>query len=113
MGKNDFDIDFDFNEEYNFDPKAFLGDEAYDENIDVDAFSDEELGLTNQKKASEPAAQEEFDLDEHDILCYLGIGAARGAEFAIAENDFSFAEKLHTISKSIDRLLFNEARWTK
>ena len=25
MGKNDFDIDFDFDEEYNFDPKAFLG----------------------------------------------------------------------------------------
>lgn len=59
------------------------------------------------------AIMEEFDLDEHDILCYLGIGAARGAEFAIAENDFSFAEKLHTISKSIDRLLFNEARCTK
>ena len=40
MGKNDFDIDFDFNEEYNFDPKSFLGDEAYDENIDVDAIKD-------------------------------------------------------------------------
>ena len=64
MGKNDFDIDFDFNEEYNFDPKAFLGTEEYDENIDPDAFSDEELGLTNQKKASAPAAQEEFDLDD-------------------------------------------------
>ena len=64
MGKNDFDIDFDFNEEYGFDPKAFLGTEEYDENIDLDAFSDEELGLTSPKKASAPAADEEFDLDE-------------------------------------------------
>ena len=64
MAKNDFDIDFDFNEEYGFDPKAFLGTEEYDENTDLDAFSDEELGLTNQKKASAPAAQEEFDLDD-------------------------------------------------
>ena len=64
MGKNDFDIDFDFNEEYGFDPKAFLGTEEYDENIDLDAFSDEELGLTKPKKASAPAAEEEFDLDD-------------------------------------------------
>ena len=64
MGKNDFDIDFDFNEEYGFDPKAFLGTEEYDENIDLDAFSDEELGLTSQKKASAPAAKEDFDLED-------------------------------------------------
>ena len=51
MGKNDFDIDFDFNDEYGFDPKAFLGTEEYDENIDLDAFSDEELGLTSPKKS--------------------------------------------------------------
>ena len=45
MGKNDFDIDFDFDEEYGFDPKAFLGAEEYDKNMDPDAFTDEELGL--------------------------------------------------------------------
>ena len=67
MAKNDFDIDFDFNEEYGFDPKAFLGTEEYDENIDLNAFSDEELGLTGQKKASAPAAEEEFDLEEDDV----------------------------------------------
>ena len=55
MGKNDFDIDFDFNEEYGFDPKAFLSTEEYDENTDPDTFSDEELGLTPPKKASAPA----------------------------------------------------------
>ena len=64
MAKNDFDIDFDFNEEYGFDPKAFLGTEEYHENTDPDAFTDEELGLTSQKKASAPAPEEDFDLDD-------------------------------------------------
>ena len=74
MGKNDFDIDFDFNEEYGFDPKAFLGTEEYDENIDLDAFSDEELGLTKPKKASAPAAEEEFDLDDDvDVDDFLNM----------------------------------------
>ncbi len=76
MAKNDFDIDFDFNEEYGFDPKAFLGTEEYDENIDLDAFSDEELGLTNQKKASAPAAPEEFDMDEDlDLDDFLNMSS--------------------------------------
>ena len=74
MGKNDFDIDFDFNEEDGFDPKAFLGTEEYDENIDLDAFSDEELGLTSPKKASAPAAEEEFDMDdEWDAEDFLNL----------------------------------------
>ena len=75
MGKNDFDIDFDFNEDYDFDPKAFLGTEEYDENMDPDAFSDEELGLTSQKKASAPASEEEFDLDDDlDLDEFLNMG---------------------------------------
>jgi len=80
MAKNDFDIDFDFNEEYNFDPKAFLGTEEYDKNIDLDAFSDEELGLTNQKKASAPAAEEEFELeDDLDSEDFLSMGSEEDA----------------------------------
>ena len=80
MGKNDFDIDFDFNEEYGFDPKAFLGTEEYDENIDLDAFSDEELGLTSPKKASAPAAEEEFDLeDDLDSDDFLNMRSRREA----------------------------------
>jgi len=74
MAKNDFDIDFDFNEEYGFDPKAFLGTEEYDENIDLGAFSDEELGLTSRKTESEPAAEEEFDLDDDlDLEDFLNM----------------------------------------
>ena len=73
MGKNDFDIDFNFEEEYDFDPKAFLGTEEYDEDIDLSVFSDEELGLN-----TEPAAQEEdsFDLDDElDLDDFLNMGS--------------------------------------
>ncbi len=76
MGKNDFDIDFDFDEEYSFDPKAFLGTDEYDKNIDLNAFSDEELGLTYQKKADRAARQEDFDLDDdldNDDFLNMGI----------------------------------------
>ena len=44
MGKNDFDIDLNFEEEDNFDPTVFLGTEEFDEDIDLNAFTDEELG---------------------------------------------------------------------
>ena len=85
MAKNDFDIDFDFNEEYGFDPKAFLGTEEYDENIDLNAFSDEELGLTGQKKASAPAAEEEFDLEEDDVDVEDFLNMRRQKEAAYRE----------------------------
>ena len=59
MGKNDFDIDFSFDDDFNFDPKSFLGTEEYDKGVDLTAFSDEELGLTT------PSQEEDsFDLDE-------------------------------------------------
>ena len=78
MGKNDFDIDFDFDEEYGFDPKAFLGTEEYDKDADLDAFTDEELGLTNQKKAAKPAPEEDFDLDDDlDMDDFLNMAAAK------------------------------------
>ena len=90
MGKNDFDIDFDFNEEYGFDPKAFLGTEEYDENIDLDAFSDEELGLTSPKKASAPADDEEFDEnDEWDAEDFLNM---RRKEEATVEEEVEETE---------------------
>jgi len=76
MGKNDFDIDFDFEEEDNFDPKAFLGTEDYDDTIDLNAFSDEELGLTYQKKPDKAAAEEDFDLDDDlDLDEFLNMGS--------------------------------------
>lgn len=71
MGKNDFDIDFDFEKEYGFDPKAFLGAEDHDENIDLSEFSDEDLGLSFQKDNADtknaPDDPEDFSLDGLDL----------------------------------------------
>ena len=87
MGKNDFDIDFDFDEEYNFDPKAFLGTDEYDDNIDLNAFSDEELGLTYQKKADKAAREEDFDLDDDlDMDEFLNMGREEKTEEAPEED---------------------------
>lgn len=66
MPKNDFDIDFDFEEEYGFDPKAFLSNDEYDENIDLNEFSDEELGLHDA--GAEPSAEfDDVQLDDQDL----------------------------------------------
>ena len=108
MAKNDFDIDFDFNEEFGFDPKAFLGTEEYDENINLDAFSDEELGLKSQKKASAPAAEEEFDLDDDvDVDDFLNMRRekiAQQEEEPEAEDLFEEAEDAEDGSESDEEL---------
>ena len=79
MGKKDFDIEFDFEDEYGFDPKAFLGTEEYNNDIDLNAFSDEELGLTSRaasREDDEDTADEisDFDLDE-DLDDFLNMGS--------------------------------------
>ncbi|MBP3684543.1 MAG: hypothetical protein J6J12_06225 [Oscillospiraceae bacterium] len=68
MGKNDFDIDFSFDDDYSFDPKAFLGEEEYNKDIDLNAYSDEELGLTPPKKEEEDSFDLDEDLDLDDFL---------------------------------------------
>lgn len=61
MAKNDFDRDFDYEKEYGFDPKDFLGAEEYDEDIDLSQFSDEELGLGGQEEV--PAESQDSNPD--------------------------------------------------
>lgn len=83
MGKNDFDIDFDYEKEFGFDPKAFLGSEESDENIDLSQFSDEELGLSpraDEESGEDSAASADgadlsgdFDLDM-DLDDFLNLG---------------------------------------
>ena len=82
MGKNDFDIDFDFEKEYGFDPKSFLGSDAGDDNVDLNAFSDEELGLTPQRDGAASGSgalfqdenmDDSFDLDEN-LDDFLNMG---------------------------------------
>ena len=91
MAKNDFDIDFDFENEYGFDPKAFLGTEEYDEDIDLSEFSDEDLGLTSQ----EPAVQEEEVTEaDADLDAFLADDETDEAadDFEMEEEDFSMEE---------------------
>ena len=65
MAKNDFDIDFDFEKEYGFDPKAILDSEYTDEDLDLSQFDDEALGIDlGQESGSE---FEDFDLDSLDL----------------------------------------------
>ena len=91
MGKNDFDIDFDFEKEYGFDPKAFLGTEEYDENIDLSEFSDEELGLA-AKKAPAAEDNDDFSSDEQlDMEDFLNLGNAEAE--AEEEDDFQMEEE--------------------
>jgi len=85
MGKKDFDIEFDFEEEYGFDPKSFLDGEAYDDKIDLDEFSDEELGLTSrhEDEDSEDDAADDADFamdDEVDSDAFLNMGSQEKEE---------------------------------
>ena len=68
MGKNDFDIDFDFDEEYSFDPKAFLGTEEYDKDVDLDTYTDEELGLSSPDQERDDSFDADEDVDANDFL---------------------------------------------
>lgn len=76
MDKNDFDLDFDFEKEYGFDPNTFLGNEEFDENVDLSEFSDEALGLTSHPEESGDAAglDGDFDLDV-DLDEFLNLGS--------------------------------------
>ena len=78
MAKKDFDIDFDFDEAYGFDAKSFAGDEAFDDSVNMDEFSDEELGLSPKDKQSQ---EDDFDLDGNlDDFLNMGEEEAPQAE---------------------------------
>ena len=64
MAKNDFDIDFDFEKEYGFDPKAVLDSDYSDDDLDLSQFDDEALGLN----ADTDGDFDDFDLDNLDDL---------------------------------------------
>lgn len=67
MDKNEFDIDFDFEEEYGFDPKDFLsGDEDFDfsDVLDEDVSVDDQDATREYHFGQSPAQSEEEDPDE-------------------------------------------------
>ena len=63
MAKNDFDIDFDFEKEYGFDPKAILDSDFTDDDLDLTEFDAERLGIDLPAKKSE----HEFDFDSLNL----------------------------------------------
>jgi len=64
MAKNDFDLDFDFEKEYGFDPKAILDSEYTDDNLDLSQFDDAALGIDLEQVSADEF--EDFDLDSLD-----------------------------------------------
>ena len=90
MAKKDFDIDFDFDEAYGFDAKSDPGDEAFDDSVNMDEFSDEELGLSPKDKQSR---EEDFDLDGSlDDFLNMGEEEAPEAEQSWQEPEQDSAE---------------------
>ncbi len=65
MAKNDFDIDFDFEKEYGFDPKAILDSEYTDEDLDLGQFDEEALDIDLEQESK--GEFDDFDLDGLDL----------------------------------------------
>ena len=67
MAKNDFDIDFDFEEEYGFDPKAILGSDFEDEDLDITGFDVDSLEDDQSGAVADESEFDDFDLDSLDL----------------------------------------------
>lgn len=65
MAKNDFDIDFDFEKEFGFDPKAILDSEYTDEDLDLSQFDDAILDIALDEETDREF--DDFDLDGLDF----------------------------------------------
>ena len=98
MGKNDFDIDFDFEKEYGLDPKDFLDSDEHDD-IDLSEFSDEDLGLTpsdgdadadiyGQDFADGEASDDAYG-QEDDLDAFLNMRKERAEENPQDTDDYS------------------------
>ena len=96
MAKNDFDIDFDFEKEYGFDPKAILDSEYTDEDLDLSQFDDEALGIG-------PDAETESEFDDFDL-----DGLDLGEEEPISRSVQPEAEEDLFAEDDLDGLDFDE-----
>ena len=66
MAKNDFDIDFDFEKEYGFDPKAILDSNFTDDDLDLGDFDEKQLGIDLFAQQSDDSDFDGLDLDEEE-----------------------------------------------
>ncbi|MBQ8834382.1 MAG: hypothetical protein IJ001_05605 [Oscillospiraceae bacterium] len=67
MAKNDFDLDFDFEKEYGFDPKSILDSDYNEEDLDLSQFDDEQLSIDLDSGAKSGDEFEDFNLDDLDL----------------------------------------------
>ena len=61
MAKNDFDIDFDFEKEYGFDPDAILDSDYSEEDLDLSEFADDALDMDLENAGED--SFDDYDLD--------------------------------------------------
>ena len=97
MGKNDFDYNFGVENGDDFDPKAFLDSDAFDSDMDLTEFTDEELGLSPAPEGGEPTQSDgdEFDLEGLDL----------GTDFDLDETgDENFDDFLNSAELSEDEM---------
>ena len=67
MAKNDFDLDFDFEKEYGFDPKSILDSDYNEEDLDLSQFDDEQLSIDLDSELTGSDEFTDFDLDSLDL----------------------------------------------
>ena len=84
MAKNDFDIDFDFEEEYGFDPKAILDSEFDDEDLDLSEFETDVLGIDLAEEEPREPDYSDFNVDDLD----LDDAAEDAAEAELDDDEF-------------------------
>ena len=65
MAKNDFDVDFDFEKEYGFDPNAILDSDFSEEDLDLSQFEDDFQDAQPEKSAGE--GYDDFNLDDFNL----------------------------------------------
>ena len=106
MAKNDFDIDFDFEKEYGFDPKAILDSDFSDEDLDLSQFEEEQLSIDLSAENEDDfdftslnldaRTDRDIDLDDLDLDDVLEEEAAEKEDLLPEEeeDEFGFGEDL-------------------
>ena len=102
MAKNDFDIDFDFEEEYGFDPKAILGSDFEDEDLDISGFDADALNIAMPEEDTAEPGYADYDLDSLDLD---EIPAEEQLEEAEEETEDLFEDDFDDLDDEEDDLL--------
>ena len=63
MSKNDFDVNFDFEDDFSFDSKQFLGAEDFNTEVDLDSFSDETAVISAYRFEDKAGKPERITVD--------------------------------------------------